>query len=202
MIPRPSTPRIWVIAFALVLALSGCATDSTSDSASGGTVVAPDGQTRLVYEPPEIRVPAGNVAGESLAEPGRPLGVADFRGQVVVLNVWGSWCGPCRGEADDLERVATATAPAGVAFLGINVRDARAAARDFLTNFEVSYPSLYDPAGRSLLGLRGVPRNVVPATIVLDREHRVAAVFLAAVLDSDLLPVVARIAAEPPARPR
>ena len=198
MTPRPSTPTIWVIAVALVLALGGCATGSTS----GGTVVAPGGQTRLVYEPPAIRVPAGDVAGESVAEPGRPLGVADFRGQVVVLNVWGSWCGPCRGEADDLERVATATAPAGVAFLGINVRDDRDAARDFLTNFAVSYPSLYDSAGRSLIGLRGVPRNVVPTTIVLDREHRVAAVFLAAVLDTDLLPVVTRIAAEPPARPR
>lgn len=195
MTPRTGTPTIWVITVALVLILAGCTTNETTR----GTV-APGGQTRLVYEPPAIRVPAGQVAGESLQQPGRPLAVADFPGQVVVLNVWGSWCGPCRGEADDLERVAQQTAPAGVAFLGINVRDDRAAAQDFLTNFAVSYPSLFDPAGRSLLGLRRVPRNVVPATVVLDRQHRVAAVFLAAVLDRDLQPVVARIAAEP-ARP-
>lgn len=176
-----------------LLILAGC----TSNETTGGTV-APGGQTRIRYDPPATRVPARGVTEESQLEPGRPLGVDEFTAQVMVLNVWGSWCGPCRAEADDLERVARQTAPAGVAFLGINVRDDRAAARDFLTSFGVSYPSLFDPAGRSLLGLRGVPRNVVPATIVLDREHRVAAMFLAAVLDSDLLPVVQRVAAEPP----
>ena len=197
MKPHTRTPFLRVITVALVLVLGGCATNDRT----GPMVVAPDGQTRLVYEPPAIRVQAGNVTGENLQQPGRPLGVGDFPGQVVVLNVWGSWCGPCRGEAADLERVAQQTAPAGVKFLGINVRDNRAAAQDFLTNFSVSYPSLFDPAGRSLIGLRGVPRNVVPATVILDRQHRVAAVFLAAVLDDDLLPVVARIAAETPARP-
>jgi hypothetical protein len=61
----------------------------------------------------------------------------------------------------------------------------------------LDWPSIYDPPGRSLLGLRGYPRNLVPSTIVLDRQHRVAAIFLTEVLDTDLLPVVQRIAAEP-----
>jgi thiol-disulfide isomerase/thioredoxin len=137
------------------------------------------------------------VTGESLLEPGRTLSTDDDPGQVVVLNVWGSWCGPCRGEADALDRVARASAPHGVAFLGVDVRDDRSAAADFVRDRQVSYPSLYDPPGRSLLVLRGYPRNAVPSTIVLDRRHRVAAVFLTAVVGSELQATVDRVAAEP-----
>ena len=82
-------------------------------------------------------------------------------------------------------------------FLGIDVRDQRDAAADFVRDRGVVYPSIFDPPGRSLLVLRGYPRNAVPSTIVLDRSHRVAAVFLTAVLASDLQPVVDRVAAEP-----
>jgi len=83
-----------------------------------------------------------------------------------------------------------------VAVLGIDVRDSRSAATDFVRNYELSYPSIYDPPGRSLFALRGAPRSVVPLTVVLDRAHRVAAVFLRPVLASDLLPVVRRVSAE------
>ena len=114
-----------------------------------------------------------------------------------MLNVWGSWCGPCRAEAPALDQVAEASAPRGVQFLGIDVRDQRDAAADFVRDRGVVYPSIFDPPGRSLLVLRGYPRNAVPSTIVLDRSHRVAAVFLTAVLASDLQPVVDRVAAEP-----
>jgi hypothetical protein len=79
------------------------------------------------------------------------------------------------------------------------VRDDRQAAADFVRSRGITYPSLFDPPGRSLLVLSGYPRNAVPSTIVLDRQHRVAAVFLTSVLASDLQPVVDRIAAEPPA---
>ncbi len=83
-------------------------------------------------------------------------------------------------------------------FLGVDVRDDRQAAADFVRSRGVTYPSIFDPPGRSLLALSGYPRNAVPSTIVLDRQHRVAAVFLTAVLASDLQPAVDRIAAEPP----
>jgi hypothetical protein len=85
-----------------------------------------------------------------------------------------------------------------VTFLGVDVRDDRDAAADFVRSRGISYPSIFDPPGRSLLVLSGYPRNAVPSTIVLDRSHRVAAVFLTAVLASDLAPVVDRVAAEPP----
>ncbi|EHR61520.1 MULTISPECIES: TlpA disulfide reductase family protein [Saccharomonospora] len=181
-------------AVVLVVA-SGCGPATTGSSFE---FASPGGQTKIFYDPPEQRG-AVQLSGESLTEPGRELSLSQYAGKVVVLNVWGSWCGPCRTEADDLETVYAKTKDSGVQFLGVNVRDDRSAAQDFMTNFKVSYPSLYDPAGRSLLALKGFPRSVVPATIILDRKHRVAAVFLTALLESDLLPVVQRIAAEQPA---
>jgi thiol-disulfide isomerase/thioredoxin len=190
--------RTAVLLITAAVLLAGCAT-GTDAVARGGEFefVSPGGQTTIFYDPPADRGRVGDVTGESLLDPGRKISVADFAGKVVVLNLWGSWCGPCRSEADDLQRVAAATAGDGVALLGIDLRDDRAAASDFVRDRGLTWPSIYDPPGRSLLGLRGYPRNVIPSTIVLDRQQRVAAVFLTELLDTDLLPVVRRIAAEP-----
>jgi thiol-disulfide isomerase/thioredoxin len=175
--------------------LAGCSSGSSDDG--GFQFVAPGGQTQISY-PEAQRRPLAPVAGDSLLAAGQPISSAQSRGQVVVVNIWGSWCGPCRGEAPALEQVAAASAPRGVTFLGVDVRDDRDAAADFVRSRGITYPSIFDPPGRSLLVLSGYPRNAVPSTIVLDRAHRVAAVFLTAVLASDLQPVVDRIAAEPP----
>lgn len=177
-----------------LLMLVGCST-GTDAVARGGTFefVSPGGQTEIFYDPPAERGTVGTLSGESVLQPGSTISLDDFRGEVVVLNVWGSWCGPCRSEAGELQQVADS----GVQVLGIDVRDSRSAAADFVQNYRLTYPSIYDPPGRSLFALSGVPRSVVPLTVVLDRQHRVAAVFLRSVLAQDLLPVVQRIAAEP-----
>jgi thiol-disulfide isomerase/thioredoxin len=191
--------RVLLLVGALVAAvvLAGCSTAPSADN--GFTFNGTGGRPAVTYDPPSSRGVLPAVSGESLLEPGRMISTDAYRGQVVVLNVWGSWCGPCRGEADDLESVARASAPRGVQFLGIDVRDDRDAASDFVRDRGVPYPSLYDQPGRSLLVLRGYPRNAVPSTIVLDRSHRVAAVFLTAVLASELQGAVDRVAAEPAA---
>lgn len=183
---------------AAVLLLAGCAT-GTDAVARGGTFefVTPGGKTDIFYDPPATRGVVAGLSGESLTEPGTTVSLQRYRGQVVVLNVWGSWCGPCRAEADDLVQVATATADQGVQFIGIDVRDSRQAGADFARDFGMTYPSVFDPPGRTLLALKGIPRSVVPLTIVLDRQHRVAAVFLHAVHAQDLQPIVERIAREP-----
>ncbi|HEY3262702.1 MAG TPA: TlpA disulfide reductase family protein [Pseudonocardiaceae bacterium] len=183
---------------ALAGALSGCATGNDAVARGGQfEFVSPGGQTRIFYDPPADRGAVTGIVGDSLLEPGRTVGIDDFTGKVVVINLWGSWCGPCRAEADDVQRVASAMAGSGVAVLGIDLRDDRAAAADFVRDRGLSWPSIYDPPGRSLLGLRGYPRNVIPSTIVLDRQHRIAAIFLTALLDTDLLPVLQRLTAEP-----
>jgi thiol-disulfide isomerase/thioredoxin len=131
-------------------------------------------------------------------DPARTVSVHDFTGKVVVINVWGQWCGPCRAEASALQQVYDVTRANGVAMLGIDVRDNnRQAAQDFVKDRKVTFPSIYDPAMRTMIAFGGkYPTSVIPSTLVLDRGHRVAAVFLRELLAEDLQPVVQRIAAE------
>ncbi|RVW01166.1 TlpA disulfide reductase family protein [Rhodococcus xishaensis] len=185
---------------ALAAVIAGCATGSDA-VAQGGTFVfvSPGGKTELFYDPPSDRGKAGNVSGPDLMTEGKTTSLSDYEGQVVVLNVWGQWCAPCRAEADDLETVYQNTKDLGVQFLGINVKDpTKSKAQDFHVNYNVPYPSIYDPEFRTLMMLgKNYPTSVVPTTIVLDREHRVAAVYLKELLAEDLQPVVERIAQEP-----
>ncbi|RVW10160.1 TlpA family protein disulfide reductase [Prescottella agglutinans] len=195
--------RLAAAACTLVVAatVAGCAGGDDAVVQGGGSFVfvSPGGKTELFYDPPSERGTVGNVSGPDLMTEGKTTSLSDFEGQVVVLNVWGQWCGPCRGEADDLEEVYENTKDLGVQFLGVNVRDhTKNKAQDFVVNYNVTYPSIYDPEMRTLLTLgKNYPTSVIPTTIVLDRQHRVAAVYLKELLASDLQPVVERIAQEP-----
>lgn len=190
-----------LVAFLLSMAvlLTGCATGDDAVS-QGGTFefVAPGGKTDIVYDPPDSRHRPGKISGPLLTDPAKTVSVDDFAGKVVVVNVWGQWCGPCRSEIPELEKVYEATRAQGVQFLGIDVRDNnRDAAVDFVTDRKVTYPSIYDPAMRTMIAFGGrYPTTVIPSTVVLDRKHRVAAVFLRELLAEDLLPVVQKLAAE------
>ena len=190
--------RAVLIVLAAVL-IGGCLVGDDAVT-QGGTFefVSPGGKTDITYDPPAERGRPGPISGPDLMDPSRTIGVDDFAGKVVVLNVWGQWCGPCRSEITELQKVYDDTKAEGVAFLGIDVRDPEPqASRDFVKDRRISYPSIYDPAMRTMIAFGGrYPSSVIPATMVLDRQHRVAAVFLREVLAGDLQPVVQRLAAE------
>ncbi len=187
-----------VLVPAVALGLTGCSTSRDAVAVGGEfQFVAPGGQQEIFYDPPSARGAVRGISGDSLQRPGGTVGLDDHAGRVVVLNIWGAWCGPCREEMPDLQFVQDRTQAQGVSVLGIDVRDLRDPARDFTRDRGITFDSIFDPPGRSLLALSGYPRNVVPSTIVLDRQHRVAAVFLTRVRASALLPVVDRLAAEP-----
>lgn len=191
----------WFVALAMSLAVlvSGCSTGDDA-VAQGGTFefVAPGGKTDIFYDPPASRGTPGKLSGPDLLDPQTSLSLSDFAGKVVVINVWGQWCGPCRAEIGELQRVYEETKDLGVQFLGIDVRDNnRDAAVDFVTDRNVTFPSIYDPSMRTMIAFGGkYPTTVIPSTLVLDRQHRVAAVFLRELLSTDLKPVVERLAAE------
>lgn len=186
-----------------VFFFSGCSTGRDA-VAQGGTFefVAPGGKTDIFYDPPEDRGRPGPIRGPDLMNTEKVISLDDFTGQVVVINVWGQWCAPCRTEISQLQQVYEATRDRGVAFLGIDVRDNNIdAPRDFIIDRKVTFPSIYDPEMRTMIAFGGrYPTTVIPSTVVLDREHRVAAVFLRELLAEDLQPLVEQLASEAPAK--
>jgi thiol-disulfide isomerase/thioredoxin len=195
--------RLAFVAAVVAGLLVGCSSGDDA-VAQGGTFefVAPGGKTDIFYDPPDQRGRPGPLAGPDLMNPAHALSVDDpagpFAGHVVVINLWGQWCGPCRAEASQLQQVYDATRANGVALLGVDVRDNnRQAAQDFVDDRHVTFPSIYDPAMRTMIAFGGkYPTTVIPSTLVLDRRHRVAAVFLRELLAEDLQPVVVRVALE------
>ena len=119
-------------------------------------------------------IPLPEVEGRTLE--GERIALADLRGTVVVLNVWGSWCAPCRAEVPELKAVAAQTSDEGVQFMGIDVRDNPAAARAFQRRFGIEYPSIDDRSGLVLAQFAGViPVSAVPSTVVADRSGMIRA---------------------------
>ena len=196
---RRSGRLVALITCVAMIGLTGCSTGDDA-VAQGGTFefVAPGGKTDIFYDPPDSRGRPGPLAGPDLMDTDKTVALTDFAGEVVVINVWGQWCGPCRTEITQLQKVYDATRDQGVAFLGIDVRDNNIdAPRDFIIDRGITFPSIYDPSMRTMIAFGGrYPTTVIPSTVLLDRKHRVAAVFLRELLAEDLQPVVERLAAE------
>ena len=171
----------------LLGAVLGACSDDVGSSGDAGFVSGKGIITRL---PVDERERPGEVAGESVD--GEQISLADFEGSTVVVNVWGSWCAPCRAEAPDLVAASEELADRDVVFLGINSRDLdKAAARAFQRRFEVPYPSIYDQQGRTLLAFRGtLSPNAIPSTVVIDDQGRVAASVIGEVSRSTLVGLV------------
>lgn len=172
---RPLTWALAALALVAIIAWQALTwtspSTSAADSHTRGEVEAKPG---LKIFPPADRLPAPPLEGTTLDD--QPFSLSEWAGSIVVINVWGSWCGPCRAETPDLVRLAGEYEGRGVRFVGINTRDNPAAARSFVRNFKVPYPSVVDDAGRVLLGFREViPTAVVPSSVIVDRHGNVAA---------------------------
>jgi peroxiredoxin len=101
---------------------------------------------------------------------GKPLGLAQYRGQVVMLNFWATWCGPCRQEMPVLEQLQRKYKPLGFTLLGINVEPDSAGAVDWLKATPVSFPILFDTD--STVSKRYAVSGM-PSTVVVDRKGNV-----------------------------
>lgn len=154
-----------ILALAALLTLTSCSTGGISSN-SESAYVSGDGSAIVLNE--SERTLAPNLLGETLAgskfnsEPGK----------VTVVNVWASWCSPCRAEAPTLEEFAIKNPD--IQFVGILTRDNLSSAQSFVKRFKLTYPTLIDDAVIS--SFRGsLPANAIPTTIVIDAKGRVAA---------------------------
>lgn len=200
--PAPSHPprrhrRQFLAGLAALLALfTGCA-------AQNGDTVTRTGSRKLGTQdegfiggksltriPPGERHPAPIAEGPALTGRGT-VSTADYPGKVVVINVWGSWCAPCRAEASDLAEASRETEDVA-AFVGLNIRDTSPdAARAFVRAFKISYPHIYDPDGNQLVRFAGtLPPNGIPTTLIIDRQGRIAARVVGIVDKSTLLGLI------------
>lgn len=180
---------------ALLLLVSGCSVgkDAAQIGAGDFYLVAPGGQVKLRYDAADRKDLKG-LEGESLMEDGKTVRLADYPGKPVVINIWGAWCGPCRTEAPEMQKVFDA----GTQVIGVDVKEtSKDHPRDFMRDRSLTYPSIYDASSRSFIKVfKGVPANTVPSTFIVDKNHKVAAVFLLPVLASDLQPVLDDLAKE------
>jgi thiol-disulfide isomerase/thioredoxin len=161
--------RALVAAVLACLVLAGCS--GLSGTGDKGYITG-DGQ--VAFLAPEDRGDPVELTGEDLD--GEPLSLADLRGQVAVVNVWGAWCVQCRTEMPDLLE-AVAETEGTASYVGINIRDSsQQTAKAFVRTYEMPYPSFYSPDGKALLPFSETAvARATPSTVVLDAEGRVAA---------------------------
>lgn len=199
---RRRTVGAVLAAAAIALPLAGCSQDADKAQnavATGGNFefITPGGEKVINYEESE-RKPLRTFSGEDVRDRDKTISLEDYEGEIVVLNSWGQWCAPCRAEADDLQEVHSELQKRKIGtVLGINVRDYNPqVSNDFLEDNGLKYPSIYDPPFKTAAALGGVPTSVVPTTIVLDKQHRPATVFLRSITAQDVMDVVDKLEKE------
>ena len=157
-----------LVALGLLLgACSGQVDDTEGDGYIGGV-------KRITPVEPQDRVAMPELAGLDLN--GDPISTADFEGKVLVVNLWGSWCPPCRKEAPVLREVSENLADQNVQFIGVLTKDKPAAANAFNKKAGITYPSIVDEDGSLQLAFaKSLPSQAFPTTWIIDRNGKVAA---------------------------
>ncbi len=194
-----TTRRARGIAAALAVAglLAACsggdAAGTAGDDVADQGYVSGDG-TVSQWETGDRQGPVA-ITGTDFA--GQAVDIADWRGDVVVLNTWYAQCPPCRAEAPDLVALADDYADQGVRVLGINGVDDAGTAESFQETFDVPYPSIDDREKSAVAALQGVvPIQATPTTVVLDRDGKVAARVVGLADGSTLRALVDEVLAE------
>jgi thiol-disulfide isomerase/thioredoxin len=179
---------------AVALAAAACSgTDAVSQTVSGSNGYQ-SGDAATEWVAPGDRKSVDDVRGELLD--GTSFDLSAWRGHVVVVNFWGSWCTECRAETQALEQVHRDTEGKGVEFLGVDVREDRSTASAYNAEHHVTYPSLFDESNLLALRFPGLPPNATPTTIVLDRQGRIAARHSGTILYTTLRSLVDRAVQE------
>jgi thiol-disulfide isomerase/thioredoxin len=191
---RHTAVRI-AVALATTLILASCArTGADEQTQNAGQVGYPTVPRNLTRISPDQRQVLPTVSGPALGS-NQTISTQDYRGKVVVINVWGSWCPPCRKEAPDLQAASVETKDVAQ-FVGVTSKDYDPApAEAFVRSFKITYPSIYDPTGKVLLAFAGeLPPSAIPSTMIIDREGRLAVRVLSEVSKITLVDMINDVA--------
>ena len=183
-LPTVISRAVRVLVSATLLILSGCSAGHPNPRGGAERV----GLT-LFSGPARQEV---RLSGATLS--GRTFTLDALRGHVVVVNVWASWCAPCRAESPLLASMARRLRPRGVAFVGIDERDDAGAARRFAVRAGARYPELFDRTGELLTRLPQLPQMGIPSTLIIDPAGRAAARIIGAAHPGPLRRAVAAAA--------
>lgn len=189
--------RVAAGVIAVSLALTACSGgDNAVDQTAGGQFRYVGSTAKGKTIPEADRKSAGNATATYLDGTGQ-FELAALKGQVVVLNYWATYCGPCVTESPAFDKLYRANKAQGVTFVGIDVKEvSRSKARAFVADNDITYPMVYDQTARTALQIGRVPAAALPSTVVVDRQGRVAAVYVGAVQAGDLQPVLTSLIAQ------
>jgi len=180
-------------AVALVALFAGCGAGRQVQTEPSDSSVFGSGKSVTLVKVAD-RTMAGVAAGPMLGGNQR-LSTDSFPGKVIVINIWGSWCSPCRKEAPDLAAASKTTAKTAQ-FIGVDIRDDSASAQAFVRAFKIPYPSIEDPDAAQLVKLSpDLPIIGVPTTLLVDPKGRTAARIVGPITRSSLIDMINDVAA-------
>ena len=179
----------------LTLGLVGCTSNSAgADSQTGSENGYVGSDQQLTRVPVKDRDKAPEISGPALTGSGK-INSADYSGRVIVYNVWGSWCAPCRKEGPDLQAASEKTAKVAQ-FIGINSRDTgKAQPQAYVRANHISYPSIWDPDGSQVVKFENLPPSAIPSTLIVDKRGRVAVRILGTISKNTLVDMIDDVAA-------
>jgi thiol-disulfide isomerase/thioredoxin len=184
MMSRSTLCWVTVLVTAAVFGMTAC----TGKRASSATKL---GQTIGIAK----RNTAGTVQGQLLA--GGKFDLAQDAGYVTVINFFATWCGPCNAEAPQLDALYREQRSTGLRMIGMDVKDGtQAGSRDWLAAKNISYPVAWDQPAKSAIELGRIPVANLPATVLLDKHQRIAAVYEGPVTPADLTAPLSTLAGE------
>jgi thiol-disulfide isomerase/thioredoxin len=160
------------MAAVVVVALlpAGCGGVTTSSAGDALAKAESPGSSRIAMSDRRL---APNLRGTTIE--GSKFALDDVAGNVVVVNIWASWCEPCRTESPVLARLERQLAAKKVRFVGIDEMDTTTSATRFVASTAARYPQLVDSDGALLGQIPLLPQKGIPSTLILDRHHRMAA---------------------------
>lgn len=188
---RRTVVTVAAVAAAIVVAAVVVTMTGGSGQASDRTYVG-GGTSAWLYKPGH-RPAAPAFSGTTLT--GSKLKSSDYKGKALVVNFWGSWCGPCRGEAPTLAVMAQKYGKQNVSFLGDDVGDTPANAQTFAKSMGITYPSLNDPGYQTAQSFgTAVLINDTPTTVVIDSTDHIAGVIYGAATYGELDTMLKKVA--------